>query len=72
MRRSTPAQAAPPDWLLAHPFIWYGFTRKLGMGWRSDAEAISDLCLATGIPPRLVLARIWTFVLPDDASGAVH
>ncbi len=70
--RRTPAQAAPPDWLLTNPMIWWGFTRKLGMGQRHDAEAISDLCRVTGIPARYVVARLNTFVLSDDASGAVH
>jgi hypothetical protein len=70
--RRTLAQSAPPDLLLANPMIWWGFTRMLSLDWRRDAEMITELCAKTGIPQRLVLARLWTFVLRDDASNAVH
>ena len=70
--RRTPAQAAPPDWLLNNPMIWWGFTRQVGQGHCQDAAAILKLSRVTGIPARYVIARLNTFVLSDDASGAVH
>ena len=36
------------DWLIDHPWIWWGFIRKLGLGSREDTEAIAELCAPTG------------------------